>query len=162
MGKVGGDQHALATILDRIADKENGVKILPDHPPTKDRVAAIVAIASRGATRPLLDAGRMEPAQADLLPRARRRTQRTATHPPQRPGRRNEIAQAWRYAGSLMSRSRGWPSGPGALRCSRSPRRCSPPDRALGDVGDRARARDLAGALLLAVIGILLAFGAFT
>jgi predicted Zn-dependent protease len=57
MGKVGGDQHALATILTRmVSDKEHGVKILLDHPATKDRIAAIDAMATSGATTPLLSA----------------------------------------------------------------------------------------------------------
>ncbi|MGE0749034.1 MAG: M48 family metallopeptidase [Variibacter sp.] len=42
MQKAGGDARALATILDRIAGKiEPGIKILLDHPATKERVAAI-------------------------------------------------------------------------------------------------------------------------
>ncbi len=57
MSKVGGDPHALAVILSRIAsDKEHGPKLLLDHPETKDRVVAINAIAATGATAPLLDA----------------------------------------------------------------------------------------------------------
>jgi Zn-dependent protease with chaperone function len=57
MGKVGGDQRALATILGRIAsDKSEGPKILRDHPETKDRIVAINAVATAGATSPLLDA----------------------------------------------------------------------------------------------------------
>jgi Zn-dependent protease with chaperone function len=56
MGKVGGDQHALATILARmVSDKEHGVKILLDHPATKERIAAIDAMAVTGATTPLLE-----------------------------------------------------------------------------------------------------------
>ena len=57
MSKVGGDQRALATILARIAsDKSAGPKILRDHPETKDRIVAINAVATAGATSPLLGA----------------------------------------------------------------------------------------------------------
>jgi len=57
MHKVGGDPRALATILARVtADKDEGIKILADHPGTKDRVIAINAIAPAGATTPLLGA----------------------------------------------------------------------------------------------------------
>lgn len=55
MHKVGGDPRALAAILERVtADKDEGIKILADHPDTKDRVVAINAIAPTGATTPLL------------------------------------------------------------------------------------------------------------
>jgi Zn-dependent protease with chaperone function len=57
MSKIGGDQRALATILARIAsDKNAGPKILSDHPETKDRIVAINAVATTGATSPLLSA----------------------------------------------------------------------------------------------------------
>ena len=57
MQKAGGDPRALAAILGRIvSDKEHGIKILLDHPETRDRIAAIKAVAVTGATRPLLDA----------------------------------------------------------------------------------------------------------
>ncbi len=57
MAKAGGDPHALAVILGRIAsDKEHGLKILLDHPETRARIAAIEAVPAYGATRPLLDA----------------------------------------------------------------------------------------------------------
>jgi Zn-dependent protease with chaperone function len=47
MGKIGGDARAFAAILDRIAGTiEPGVKILADHPQTKDRVLAINAAAA--------------------------------------------------------------------------------------------------------------------
>jgi Zn-dependent protease with chaperone function len=56
MAKAGGDPHALGVILARIvADKDHGIKILLDHPETKDRIAAIDAVAVTGATAPLLD-----------------------------------------------------------------------------------------------------------
>ena len=58
---------ALAAILSRIVDdKEQGMKILLDHPETKDRIAAITPrrVASRDA--PLLDARGMDGAQAYL------------------------------------------------------------------------------------------------
>jgi Zn-dependent protease with chaperone function len=58
MGKAGGDPHALAAILARIAsDKSHGPKILLDHPETTDRIKAIDAVATAGATSSLLDAG---------------------------------------------------------------------------------------------------------
>lgn len=57
MTKAGGDPHALGAILARIADdKEEGVRLLLDHPETRDRIAAIDAVAVAGATAPLLDA----------------------------------------------------------------------------------------------------------
>jgi Zn-dependent protease with chaperone function len=56
MSKVGGDPRALGTILTRIAGGIHGsVKILLDHPETKDRVAAINAMAPPTAVRPLID-----------------------------------------------------------------------------------------------------------
>ncbi len=57
MAKAGGDPHALASILGRIvSDKEHGSKILLDHPETRDRIAAIEAVAVSRPTTPLLDA----------------------------------------------------------------------------------------------------------
>ena len=57
MEKVGGDPRALAVILARIvAHKGHGLKLLRDHPETKDRIAAIKAAAVATATAPLLDA----------------------------------------------------------------------------------------------------------
>src|SRR5580693_2262483 len=57
MHKAGGDPRALAVILARVAaDKDEGIKILADHPDTKDRVIAIDAIAPAGPTTPLLGA----------------------------------------------------------------------------------------------------------
>ena len=57
MRKVGGDPRALAAILARVmADKDEGIKILADHPDTKDRIVAINAVAPKGATTPLLGA----------------------------------------------------------------------------------------------------------
>ena len=57
MRKVGADPRALAAILERVtADKDEAIKILADHPDTKDRVVAINAIAPTGATTPLLGA----------------------------------------------------------------------------------------------------------
>jgi Zn-dependent protease with chaperone function len=56
MRAVAGDPRALAPILQRIAgDSDGWVKILLDHPETRDRVAVIEA-ASIGTPRPLLDA----------------------------------------------------------------------------------------------------------
>jgi len=46
MAKIGGDVRAFAVMLERIAGAiEPGIKILLDHPQTKDRVAAINAAA---------------------------------------------------------------------------------------------------------------------
>jgi Zn-dependent protease with chaperone function len=57
MHKVGGDPRALAAILARVmADKDEGIKILSDHPDTKDRIVAINAVVPAGATTPLLGA----------------------------------------------------------------------------------------------------------
>jgi Zn-dependent protease with chaperone function len=58
MRRVGGDPRALAVILARVTtDKDEGIKILNDHPDTKDRVIAINAMApAGGATTPLLGA----------------------------------------------------------------------------------------------------------
>ena len=57
MQQAGGDPHALAVILQRIVgDKNEGLKLLLDHPETKDRIAAIDAVAVAGAPTPLLDA----------------------------------------------------------------------------------------------------------
>jgi Zn-dependent protease with chaperone function len=56
MSKIGGDPRALASMLTRIAGTTHpGPKILSDHPETRDRVAAIEALAASGARRPLLD-----------------------------------------------------------------------------------------------------------
>lgn len=56
MGRMGGDPRALGTILIRIAGTTHpGPKILADHPETRDRVAAIEAMAAPGSKRPLLD-----------------------------------------------------------------------------------------------------------
>ena len=58
MGKIGGDPRALGTILERISGViEPGIKILLDHPQTKERVIAINAAAAAGLQvprRPLL------------------------------------------------------------------------------------------------------------
>jgi hypothetical protein len=57
MTEAGGDPHALAAVLARIAsDKDEGMKLLSDHPETRDRIGAINAAAPSGATAPLLDA----------------------------------------------------------------------------------------------------------
>ena len=55
--KAGGDPHALGVILGRIGtfEKDHGMAILRDHPETKDRIAAINAIAGTGPTAPFLD-----------------------------------------------------------------------------------------------------------
>jgi Zn-dependent protease with chaperone function len=58
MSRIGGDAHAFAAILDRIAGAiEPGVAILADHPATKERIVAINAAATATAPatlRPLL------------------------------------------------------------------------------------------------------------
>jgi Zn-dependent protease with chaperone function len=55
MMKIGGDPRALAAILLRIAGTSHpGPKLLIDHPETRDRVAAIEAMAKPGPRRPLL------------------------------------------------------------------------------------------------------------
>jgi Zn-dependent protease with chaperone function len=57
MQQIGGDVRAYAAILERIAGAiEPGMKILLDHPQTKDRVAAVNAFAAAapGAPQPLL------------------------------------------------------------------------------------------------------------
>jgi len=58
MGKIGGDQRALGTVLARIGGAEHpGMKILLDHPETNARVAAINAAATTsGSSTPLLEA----------------------------------------------------------------------------------------------------------
>jgi predicted Zn-dependent protease len=57
MQKAGGDPHALGVLLARIVtDQNHGLKILLDHPETKDRIAAIDAVPIGAATAPLLDA----------------------------------------------------------------------------------------------------------
>jgi Zn-dependent protease with chaperone function len=57
MGKVGGDPRALAAILARVmADKDEGIKILADHPDTKERIVAINAQPPAVAATPLLGA----------------------------------------------------------------------------------------------------------
>ncbi len=57
MQKAGGDPHALGAILARIVgDKDQGMKLLLDHPETKDRIAAIDAVVVPARTTPLLDA----------------------------------------------------------------------------------------------------------
>jgi Zn-dependent protease with chaperone function len=57
MGKAGGDPHALAVILGRIVgDKNEGMKLLLDHPETKNRIAAIDRVAVIGTPVALLDA----------------------------------------------------------------------------------------------------------
>jgi predicted Zn-dependent protease len=57
MSKMGGDPHALAVILARIvSDKDQGLKVLLDHPETKARISAIEAVAHASVAPPLLDA----------------------------------------------------------------------------------------------------------
>jgi predicted Zn-dependent protease len=57
MTRIGGDPGAFAAILDRIAGAiEPGMKILLDHPQTKDRIAAVMAYvkANPSTSKPLL------------------------------------------------------------------------------------------------------------
>lgn len=57
MGRIGGDQRALGTILTRIAGANHpGMDILLDHPDTKDRVIAINAAATSSVSGDLLAA----------------------------------------------------------------------------------------------------------
>ncbi len=57
MNKAGGDAHALATMLDKIGGAtEPGMKILLDHPETKERVAAINKLAATHPPSPILEA----------------------------------------------------------------------------------------------------------
>jgi Zn-dependent protease with chaperone function len=56
MDAIGGDARALGSILSRIAGTTHpGPRILLDHPETRERVAAIEAIAGHGPKRALLD-----------------------------------------------------------------------------------------------------------
>ena len=123
MTKIGGDPRAFAAILERIAGAiEPGIKILLDHPQTKDRVAAINAAPSapiRRAPKPLLDARRMGGAQAHLrvahgAPPHRRRADVAAGH----------LGAPLRVVLARRDRARG-------------------PDRALRAARDRAGARHL-------------------
>jgi predicted Zn-dependent protease len=55
MQQAGGDPHALAAILQRIVgDKNEGMKLLLDHPETKDRIAAINKVTVDDPPKPLL------------------------------------------------------------------------------------------------------------
>ncbi len=57
MGKVGGDQRALGTMLTRIGGTDHpGMRVLLDHPDTEARVAAINAAATSTSSTPLLEA----------------------------------------------------------------------------------------------------------
>jgi Zn-dependent protease with chaperone function len=57
MERAGGDPHALGAILARIVgDSDHGMRLLLDHPETKDRIAAIDAVSFTATTGPLLDA----------------------------------------------------------------------------------------------------------
>jgi hypothetical protein len=57
MNTIGADTRAFGRILSRIAGAiEPGVKILTDHPDTRERVAIIEAVASPARGAPLLDA----------------------------------------------------------------------------------------------------------
>jgi hypothetical protein len=56
MTKIGGDPRALATILQRLdGGIHPGIRILLDHPETKERVAKINAATASGPRRALLD-----------------------------------------------------------------------------------------------------------
>jgi predicted Zn-dependent protease len=58
MGKAGGDQRALGTVLTRIGGTDHpGVRLLLDHPDTEARVAAInkAAVAQSKPSTPLLE-----------------------------------------------------------------------------------------------------------
>ena len=61
LNKIGGDARKLGAILDRIAGAiEPGVKILLDHPETKQRVELINRLATPGPHVPLLAASEWE------------------------------------------------------------------------------------------------------
>jgi Zn-dependent protease with chaperone function len=71
MGKAGGDPRALGVMLARIvSDKNEGMKILLDHPETKDRISAINAVATAGVTTPLLAAADWSALKQICAPRA--------------------------------------------------------------------------------------------
>jgi Zn-dependent protease with chaperone function len=56
MNQIGGDPRALGTILERISGStHSGMKLLLNHPETRDRVAAINARAGSGPRHPLLE-----------------------------------------------------------------------------------------------------------
>ncbi len=56
MSKIGGDARALGAFLQRIdGGTHPGIRILLDHPETKERVSKINAAAASGPTRPLID-----------------------------------------------------------------------------------------------------------
>ena len=57
MQKSGGDPHALGVILGahRRRQASHGMAILRDHPETKDRIAAINAVAADAPAAPFLD-----------------------------------------------------------------------------------------------------------
>jgi hypothetical protein len=57
MQKIEGDPRALGTILMRIAGStHSAMRLLLDHPETKDRVDAINAMAGSAPFKPLLNA----------------------------------------------------------------------------------------------------------
>ena len=124
MRKAGGDPRALAAILARIvSDKDEGMKILRDHPDTKDRIVAINAVAPTAATAPLLDAADWSALKQICAP-----SPASATAPAGAPAPasgtgsaagENESKERWCDAESLRSRSRGLPSGRAASRCFR-------------------------------------------
>jgi predicted Zn-dependent protease len=61
LNRIGGDARKLGAILDRIAGAiEPGVKILLDHPETKQRVELINRLATPGPHVPLLAASEWE------------------------------------------------------------------------------------------------------
>jgi Zn-dependent protease with chaperone function len=81
MEKAGGDPHALGAVLARIVDdKDRGMKLLLDHPETKDRIAAIDAVAFAGTTAPLLDAADWSALQHICAPLAASATGNVTAH----------------------------------------------------------------------------------
>ena len=48
--------HSRVFLARIVSDKKESIKILLDHPETKDRIAAINALATAGVTTPMLDA----------------------------------------------------------------------------------------------------------
>ena len=120
MRKAGGDPHALGAILAHIvSDKNEGMKILLDHPETKDRIVAINASMASGKTTPLLDA-------ADWSALKMIDATAAGSGETTQPGETRKMDDNGTTPRSLRSRRRGSPSGRAALRCFRWSRRWWP------------------------------------
>ena len=106
MQKAGGDPRALATILARVtADKDEGIKILADHPDTKDRVIAINAIAPAGASTPLLGAADWAALKQICAPaqHAGKRQRRRPARRRQQPAGHHRQAQRVRHTAKIRA-----------------------------------------------------------